>query len=334
MTFVPQNPKRPRRPGTRTDSTKSCCQCPSRRPRKTSSWRLRRQASVEHSTFYANRAGNSEPAAAAKKQGRKRRPPPLPRREAKRCSCRSRGPPVAWAWLRLSGWSLGGTRARNIHPAAGGPVTLTFLWHCPSPLCSKTVLNSMEGFKLLFRFLWLWRWQLTGISSRWAASQPAGWATPCQWRPSLIPSHQELSIKLEGVALMTQLATSNQFSQLEPWQPSFFSNPSLMDENKPTSLHLDTYSLLTLARPGVAEGSVAIRESSSSQPPSPSSSTVLQINAHKHTYSSDSSHFVSTLIIAPLLIPLTFCALMKSLSIDNVKFHVIILICSKVIHRS
>ena len=116
MTFVPQNPKRPRRPGTRTDSTKSCCQCPSRRPRKTSSWRLRRQASVEHSTFYANRAGNSEPAAAAKKQGRKRRPPPLPRREAKRCSCRSRGPPVAWAWLRLSGWSLGGNRARNIQP--------------------------------------------------------------------------------------------------------------------------------------------------------------------------------------------------------------------------
>ena len=81
---------------------------------------------------------------------------------------------------------------------------------------------------------------------------------------------------------------STQSSELA--QPSYFSNPALMEDNNLQSLNVDTNSLPTPTR-----GRRRRREPSPSPPLSPTSSTPHQ-RPRTHTYA---SHFLSTLTIAP-----------------------------------
>ena len=81
---------------------------------------------------------------------------------------------------------------------------------------------------------------------------------------------------------------STQSSELA--QPSYFSNPALMDDNNLPSLNVDTNSLPTPTR-----GRRWRREPSPSPPLSPASSIPHQ-RPRNHTYA---SHFLSTLTIAP-----------------------------------
>ena len=81
---------------------------------------------------------------------------------------------------------------------------------------------------------------------------------------------------------------STQSSELA--QPSYFSNPALMDDNNLQSLHIDTNSLPTPTR-----GRRRRQEPSPYPPASPASSTPHQ-RPHTHTYA---SHFLSILTIAP-----------------------------------
>ena len=86
-----------------------------------------------------------------------------------------------------------------------------------------------------------------------------------------------------------------------------------MDEINLMSFHLDleTYSFITPTR-----GSRRSRESSSSLPLSPASSTPVAPYPCQltHTYA---SHLLSTLPLPPSHHPLNFCALMNSLSINS-----------------
>ena len=102
----------------------------------------------------------------------------------------------------------------------------------------------------------------------------------------------------------TTHVASYQSSQLE--HLSFFSNPALMDDSNPPSLHLNTNSLPTPTR-----GRRRRREPSPSPPLSPTFSTLHQ-RPHTHT---NASHFLFTLTISPPLDPPYFCAIMNSLSI-------------------